>query len=306
MNAEQYGTWMQEAVDRFGPDLWFYERDASTWDAMMQRFHHNLKMRVYRAANPQLADFVEGGFKCKATGWIKDSVLKYTIVGTVKSGHNDTTLGNSLINAMIALEVCARSGLSAEILVAGDDLLVACDADPSGLAALEREYGIIPKFGVFRDYLDVSFVSACWLRTSTTFLFVPKLGRLLARLWWTVKPPSIRKIRDYRYSVVTGLRTAVGSVPLYDEFLRCEGGVAIELGRDFRFWVDNFRGNAPCDQVTVDDLMRKYHLLPSEYEGLRHFLADLPLHSCLFSHPLVEKVCLVDLADPEDRQLAVV
>jgi hypothetical protein len=302
LNPGQLGKWLSDALDRF-PNPWFYERDGKNWDATMQRFHHLLKQRIYSAYSPGLAAFVERGFECRAYCELPNGTFSYIIKGTVKSGHNDTTLGNSIINACIALECCIALGLEAEILVAGDDLLVVCNANPEGLAALEAEFGIKPEARVFRSYLDVSFISGCWLAGNGGFIFVPKLGRLLARLWWTASPPAARHMTNFKYSIVNGLLGACGEVPLYKEFLGRPSGKLISLGRDYDFWVANF-GGAGVNRATVSDLCDKYRLNPTEFDELALVLSRLGHRPCLIKHPLLERICEHDLADLMDRPLA--
>jgi hypothetical protein len=298
------GRWMSEVHHRFRRPR-FIERDGKNWDATMQRFHHNLKLRIYRAFDPRMADFVDRGFTATATGGFGDTVLRYRLDGTVKSGHNDTTLGNSIINASIAIEVLAELGIAAEVIVVGDDLLVAVegDTDLSRVLAMEAEFGIRPEGRVFDSYLDVSFISGCWLRGGDGFIFVPKLGRLLARLWWTCSPPSRRREAEYRRGVVLGLRAAVGDVPLYSDFLVCDEGAVATLPRDYHMWVASFGGAVPSS-ATADDLCAKYHLTPSELDELGKYLRGLGSTKCLFQHPLAERVCDVDLADVLTRPIA--
>jgi len=248
------------------------------------------------------AAFVERGFKVKSSYYFPDGVLRYCLDGTVKSGHNDTTLGNSLVNAMIAYDSLMRLGYSAEILVAGDDLLVALDENPVGLHDMEATYGIKPVSRVFRDPLDVSFISGVFLRGSTGWLFLPKLGRLLARLWWTVNPPPPRRVNDYRASVVRGLRSVAGNVPLYCDFLREIEGGEYNLGTDYYVKLANW-GGSEVGPETTRGLCDRYHLNFQEFDELSEYLRNLPMAPVSFSNALVRRVLLVDLADLVDRPL---
>lgn len=302
MNNGDLGEWMTKVHDRFARPL-FYERDGKSWDATMQRFHHDLKMRLYRAYDQKFAQFVDDGFTCLADCRLPTGLFRYRINGTVKSGHNDTTLGNSLINACIAIEACVRLGLQAEVLVVGDDLLVATELDPSGMAAVEASFGIIPEARVFDSYLDVSFISGCWLRAGAGYIFVPKLGRLLARLWWTTSPPSKKQLRNYRHSVVAGLRAVLGRLPLYDEFLRAPTGAAMPMSKDYNMWVQSFGGPVATYETTLD-LMAKYRLLPSEFDEVRAYLAGLTCDPKLIVHPLLDRIMETDLSDLPDRPRA--
>jgi len=126
------------------------------------------------------------------------------------------------------------------------------------------------------------------------------LGRLLARLWWTVNPPG-RKTAAYKYSVVSGLRAAVGTAPLYDEFLRTADAPSLPLTKDYQMWVAQFGGKANSD--TEHDLMSKYGYTPSEFKAARAELLRFPNEPCLIGSPLLERILEVDLADIDDRDL---
>lgn len=298
----EIASWMTRVFDRF-PRPWFYERDGKNWDATMQEFHHDQKMKIYRAYSEPFARFVQAGFKARGEHRYPSGRLVYVLNGTVKSGHNDTTLGNSLINALITYEACRRLGLRAEILVAGDDCLVATDGDPSGMVEVERGLGIKPEARVFRNYLDVTFISACWLPGEGGYLFVPKLGRLLARLNWTTSPPSARKYVEYRDGVRAGLMKSCRQVPLYHEFIREPTGKPGSLGKGWDYWLGSFGGVGP-NRWTREALKAKYHLLETEYAELKRFLSDLPDGPALFNHPLTERVVEFDLCGIAERRLA--
>jgi len=293
--------WMEDVLHRF-PHPYFYERDGKNWDSCMVELHHSLRMRIYTAYSPELARHVDACFNCVATVMFPEGKFKYRICGTNKSGHADTTLFNCIVNASITIEALARLGRKAEVIIVGDDLLVASDEDLSGMVEIERGFGIVPVARQFRDPLEVSFISGCWLPSSTGWMFLPKLGRLFAKLWWTCSPPAPKKLRSYRYSVVTGLRAVVGDVPLYADFLHAAVAPLMPLGRDFELRAANY-GGAKADGVTLDALCRKYHMSPSDIIELAGFLRSLPDEPCTMKHPLIDQVMEVDLVDPLDRPL---
>jgi len=295
--------WMTRVLARY-PKPYFYERDGKNWDSCMMELHHALRMRIYRAFSPGLAAFVDAGFKATGTAKFPEGVFKYFINGSNKSGHSDTSLFNSIINASICLEALMRLGYTGEILVAGDDVLVVSDCDLTPMGDIEKGFGITPAFHVFRDPIDVSFISGCWLPSTAGWMFVPKLGRLLRRLWWTVCPPPPKKVAAYRSSIVSGLQQSCGTIPLYRAFIRAEHSASdYDLGRDYKYWFCNFGGDA-ADSVTMDAVCRKYDMYPSEVRQLEEFFMTLPFKPCTISHPLIDRIEAVDLADPMDRPFA--
>lgn len=193
-----------------------YERDGKAWDATMSVPLLLCKLRYMSAASRELADFVRRGIICrgKYRGHGDQAVrFYYTSVGTVKSGHNDTTSGNSLLNFLICADSCRRLGVRANILVVGDDLIAFVEKK-CNLAETESEYGIRPEARWFRDITQASFISGVWCWDGRRYAFGPTPGRLLARLWWTVAPPSRRRLADYRHGVASGLLSTFPTHPI--------------------------------------------------------------------------------------------
>jgi len=301
LQPRKIARWMDRVHLRWRNPV-FRERDGKNWDACMGEKAYALFAEICDAVDPEFGRFVRAGYAAQGIAFFSTGVFRYTLVGGTKSGFNQTTLFNSLINACIAYETCAHFGIEAEILVAGDDLLVASGESQSGHAEYEAHFGIVPESRIFDDYVDVTFISSCWLRGRDGFRFVPLLGRLLAKLGVTVNPPSPAKRADYWDAVVRGLGAAVGDLPLYCDFLVAGDGDHV-LPKDYHMWVAQF-GGVDADSWMESELMRKYHLSVSEFDSLRKYLRALPRTPVLFHHPLVEQVLDRDLADLMDRPLA--
>jgi len=201
-----------------------YERDGKNWDATMSREHHQAKTTIMRACDPAMADFIDSCFRVKATfrdSKTREVAFRYTLNGTVKSGHNDTTSGNTLVNLIVVANAMSDLGFRGRCIATGDDLLVQLDPSSIGAAGsaadacaslLRREgtYGIKPEARWFNDLEDATFVSGRWVRDGVRHRFLPLMGRLAARLWWTVKPPSEKKLGAYRYGVASAIRSVTG------------------------------------------------------------------------------------------------
>jgi len=300
LGSEDLGRWMADVLAE-GPVV-FYERDGKRWDSTMGRLTHDLKMCAYRACgvpDGYLA-FVEGGFAVRGQHVSEQGVLRYRLVGTTKSGHNDTTLGNSIINAAIASEACFALGLNADVLVCGDDLLVAVrgDFDANALAAYESGFGIIPSYRKFLSYRHVSFISGAWFADGMSgFVFTPKPGRLLAKLFWTVNPPRGSR-SDYLGGVVAGLRAVVGLMPVLRVFLHihCPIGDYRAIGKAHLIY-----RNAPQVAVSMDEFCARYGVSVDAVLDFESHLLSLEGHVGLVSHGLIDAINAVDLVDVEDR-----
>ncbi len=307
MNADALAQWMELSLLSCRRRPYFIERDGKNWDATMQKMHHLTKLFYMRYCSPQLASFVEKGFRSVGTVLGEQGRLIYRLNGTVKSGHNDTTSGNSLINMLICADTLRLCGLSGHVIVAGDDALIVVDGKPDLdlYLSVEKDFGIVPKARLFTDVIDVSFVSGHWVPIGDGhFIFAPFLGRLLSKLWWTVSPPAAKKIDDYRYSVVMGLSRTCGRLPLFSHFLN------IVVTRNARVMpIDKWKyspyvgGADYCVnfQVALTSMAKRYTLTTTQLLGFASFLSKLSPHPTYVYHPVGARILEVDCASLLDR-----
>nr|WPR18283.1 MAG: hypothetical protein [Crogonang virus 57] len=215
--AQQLSTW---ADDHSG--LTLYERDGERWDSTMQYAHHALKWRVMRACDPRFASSVEEDYVVRGRFSSPHGNVDYTSRGAVKSGHNDTTSGNTLVNLLIAANALHDLGLRGSIIAIGDDLLAAVAGVPDLAAIARREtaYGILPTFERRAGFEQATYASGTWLVDGSRHVYVPLLGRLLARQWWTTSPPPARGFALRRHGIACGMLARLSGIPLYDDFYR--------------------------------------------------------------------------------------
>lgn len=299
VTAIDLGRWMDLNEDYES----FYERDGKNWDATMGLDHHALKWAVMEACDTELSDFVKLGYRCQGFRRGNDPI-RYTLSGTVKSGHNDTTSGNTLVNGFICADALRRAGRSGRIIVAGDDLLAAVKGRPFDLATAEAAYGIVPEARWFASPLDVTFISGCWL-WGGRWVFLPQLGRLLARLFWSVKPPSRKKINNHLYGIASGLGVTVLDVPVYRDFI----APYLELKFSGKPVYDKDalhkpRGPNPCDERAIlSSMSGKYGIAESALLEFASRLRLTPPLPCVASDPIADVILARDLADILDREV---
>lgn len=298
----QLANWMEDARVTA---VAYYECDGKNWDSTMQAEHFEAKFAAMGVCCPALEAFARQCFVGRGTFQAKNkSQLKYVLRGTVKSGHNDTTSGNSLINALIAAHVLRDAGLRGRILVMGDDLVVTVesDFDCDAVLAIHREYGIVPIGRKFYSWNDVTFISAHWIECSGRLTFVPLLGRLLSRLWWTMTPVGRRNLAGYRRSVSMGLLAGVRGLPLYEDFI--SHGVANVAARGPSGWeYAGFNGDGV--DGGVDGVCFKYHISRDDVRDLIQFIRKAPEGPMFASHPVADRIIARDLADIHDRPASV-
>jgi len=307
LNAETLGDWMKDVLSDVRLPM-FYERDGKNWDATMQEEHLGVRLAAYVAAGPAFVEFVKAGFEVR--GSHARGGMRYRLRGTVKSGHNDTTLGNSIVNACIAVTAMHQHGLHGDVIVAGDDLLIVVegDFDEHALAATEARCGIVPDYRKFSNPCDVSFISGVWFCAASDWIFVPKPGRLLARLFWSTHPPPPKLRQRYLNAIVLGLRPSCGDIPVVGEFLDAhyDKGAPVDAPRslDKRLKVWSV-GKSASRQAMVAAFCARYGVSEEEIVDVESFLRGVKGRVGLVSHPVLDRLVEVDLADLSERPLSV-
>jgi len=126
-----------------------------------------------------------------------ETTFRVHVYGTTKSGHNDTSLGNTLRGIAMWLEAagglrqrlgCAdgETAIRFAVAQAGDDSI----ARVRSRSALDWTqpfalHGMKTKVATWANHYEASFLSAVWAATPSGDVFISKPGRLLAKLFWT-------------------------------------------------------------------------------------------------------------------------
>lgn len=269
---------------------WFFESDASNFDASVDPSITRARARFARRVDPLLGDDIASHVRGRGV-YFGDVKVRYQYHGTVKSGHNDTTWGNSIVTALVAGIACRDAGFRANILAAGDDLLVAvfggsASAAPA-LADTQRAFGFTPKFRGWRSLADCTFVSSCFLTDGRAWRFAPLCGRLLKRFWWTTSPPSARQARARMRGDSIGVLGHHPGHPIFEALLRK--------------WVD------PADCAPQPDgfdytaaLCAKYACAPGVLSCLTDHIESI-VKPGVYHHPLMTVLFKVDLVDVDAR-----
>lgn len=203
------------------------ERDGSNWDANVQEAHRRAILGKIRELDRRLAEQVEAGISV----WGKANFpsghqIQYQVTGSVKSGHPDTSSGNSDLNREISIQAILAlpshlRPVRVRALVMGDDYIawlyfdfsVNWDDLRKALDAAESTLGIVPKRALFKDVQQVSFISLTFYwTTSGRLVAVPKLGRIFARLFWTVSSCQGQDLADVASAI------AESFLPIYIHF----------------------------------------------------------------------------------------
>lgn len=311
MTPLDVATWCCD-VERDLPHGFWLELDASSFDATIQRVHYELKMAVYRAlgvTRPTL-EFLAAGFRVRGVSITSlGGVVETLTDGTVKSGHADTTLGNSIINAAVICSALEDVGCRAAVIVAGDDALVrfTCGARCARVVAGEvcgrvAFRGLKPKAALHHCIERASFISLCFFRSACGALVAsPKPGKQLAKLFWSIRALSERERAGYLRCVCDGMLVLCPDVPVLSGWLRAVRA-ANQHGRDFRgatgvYAIDGAASPCarPCYDLT-DSFCSRYGFSRGELLELEAYVLRCSAPG-IYHHELVERMKAIDLGD---------
>lgn len=268
----------------------------------MQEIHARFRQNLYQTLDPAFADAMRAQNHVRGGCSTKDGYLPYSVRFTVKSGQNDTSFGNGLVNGGITFAVLNQLKLRASMIVAGDDLLVALyekNVNVEAIIGLEKEYGISPEAAVFHDPTHTSFISGIFVHDSVRYHFVPSPGRLLHRLWWAVRAPDPRHMASYVRGVAKGLIQVVSGLPILERLVGrfdSEGDVMkTDKGYLFRGAVCSFHPGIR------DHFIRRYGITHVELEAVENYLDSLPAEPLILVHPVLDRIVEIDTADITER-----
>lgn len=305
-----------ESVRRHYAASIVHERDGQNWDSNVQRAHREALCAVYEEClGSRFADYVRTGIAVNGTYVGKDgATIKYWVDATVKSGHGDTSCGNGALNREITIQALVRVGprwglVRVRALVMGDDYIawlyfnqpVDWAAFLQELTAAERAFGIVPVGGLFADLRNASFISLGFYRTiADTWVALPKVGRLLARLFWTVTPLQGRDPRRLASGIAQSFYPLFSTCPFMRKFLRHHMQVPPIDVTDYNHyyeWAEIGLTRLPAPINWAENHLIKY--------GPDAVLLDLemPLEqgAGLAWHPVVDHMYTIDTSDPPER-----
>lgn len=291
-NTARFDEW---ACDHAG-HAWYFESDVSNFDSSVRACITHARADFAAIVDPTLAAEIRAHIRFRGK-YFGDRKFDYGGVGTVKSGHNDTTWGNTLTTLVIAAEAMRRNGQTGSILAAGDDLLIAGNGpNPGAIAAYQRACGFEPKYSVWSHLADATFVSSCFLFDGRMWRFAPMVGRIIRRMWWTVSPPSQRLLPLRRAGDAAGVLTSHAGHPIYEALLRPWWVRGVEPTR-----VHHVGGLTAGGFDYTRALAAKYGTSPAQISAWAHAISEVATEIGVYELPN-QHILDNDIADVSQRQ----
>jgi len=253
------------------------EDDVSAWDSSLGVDLCKLEVWIAQQfrAPKAVVDLMTANISTHgytSNGW------KYQVPGTRKSGDPYTSLFNSVINGLLHVFVyCQQTNTSVsevmkshqlKMLVNGDDNLLLHGGNPiSWRLMLQLGFKSISKY---RQHLRESeFCSSVPIRCVEGTCFVPKVGKLISKFGYFVRPPLRVKPKSLLRGVCLGFQHLF-ELPVFQQFFdpimlmtRHEKAVVIK-------WEEH---KYKLSKITPNELT-EYDIL-SRYDFPKHFIDEL-------------------------------
>lgn len=202
LTAEALGAWFQKQVD--DGLTWSIEADVSRWDAAVCDEALDVEFTIYREMLIRQVTLEYLEEQHKTVGYTRHGI-KYFCRATRKSGTNNTSVGNSLLNIIKSVNdviealaiVFKQYGRRARValIVMGDDIVICSDYITCNVI-----FDVItknsPKYGMKTDVLLTQrpeYCSGCFWPVAGTYVFGPKPGRILAKCFYLRRSNITRK-----------------------------------------------------------------------------------------------------------------
>lgn len=302
MDLDDVGEWLTTAICRHPVDTWYLEDDFSAYDSSITREHQVIKDVLYRLV-PGLIEHAEETID--VTGYLgRGEKLRYKVKGTTKSGLNDTTLGNSLINAVVKATAMLDQNLRGDIIVTGDDSIIVGNGNISlqRFTDVERDFCLTPEAALFRSVDDITYASMCFIGTPARYYACPKPGRLFARIGWTLRRIGRRRYGDYLCAVASGLEHYyTGSVVMESYFRALKRLLPTTHRKPLTTDVYSARFTTSSARNLSDDLFAiRYGLSLKQWLSLADVFDSIRTPG-LISHPILDIVVNFDISGALER-----
>jgi hypothetical protein len=316
MTREQLGLWHTESMeflDRLPGETVVVENDFSRFDRTLGVELLNIEMDAYKwffRLPAKTLRYLQQQFK--TSGRTKKGKIKYKCEGTRKSGDQNTSVGNTIINGVVNLYlVCQALDISDPTLVPmrgvflGDDgymLMKRHDADRVMQIAQDYYCSLGLKAKCRRVLLhEAEFCSSIFVPTQDGYILTPKPGRLMAKLFYSQKRLKPTKQAAWARGNVLGLINDVAHVPwlnvVFRHVLECTADVNALYDRQklhqHRFYAE--RQHRPCGS-SFEYYANRYGVERWLIEDFCSWYGDRkPVWQCFLSHPLLRIVHEVDV-----------
>lgn len=325
-NAAELGSWMKICLDG-GYDL-FLENDFTSFDATVSAYALKFEHNIYRRFGIPEDTIKMFELQMNTIGYTALGT-KYGVKGGRHSGDGNTTLGNTLIAALVMLYALSKCHVSTQygslnvaqffddvkILQGGDDNVTAMRRGSfvgnvrEEVESTLKQLGFVPKLLLRENPENVTFFSSrfwpCTVNDQETFVLAQHPAKALAFLGWMKTPlDSASERQQWVKQVALGMRATARINPVVGAVVQrlLELTQDVVVGKRVKEMVEAQKlysvtvGNEivqPTEQ-TIAMFESVYGITHDEISAFRHFIGGIKTLPCLVQHAVLNKLIVVD------------
>lgn len=181
---------------------------------------------------------------------------RYSIPYTMQSGWPDTSAGDTFINSIMKTHIHGLGKLWFSIVCGDDSVTITTQKTLKAMGDLEKAYadfGMEVEVIVKNDPLSVEFCSGRFQNVGSSYVLMPKVGRLLAKLGSDVKNRPLKHQEEW----LRGIASTMENFGHYDPIIK-------NLAQQVRAVVG--QGSEISDRTAYDKFVDLSRPQPSDYD----------------------------------------
>lgn len=215
LSCEEVGAWFGKGIDLItsmlepGEKLVFLEDDQSRFDLHLGQGPFAFLDKMYERLLPKkVCRILKRGMETAGT---TNLGTKYEVAYTMQSGWPDTSLGDTLVNVAMKMEIHGRGRKWLSIVCGDDSVTITTDWEVNriggheGLVNRYTGYGMEVEAIIQGHPLDVGFCSGRFHPCNGSYVLMPKAGKLLAKLFWDIRDRSKAEQLEWLRSICSTL-----------------------------------------------------------------------------------------------------
>jgi hypothetical protein len=212
LSTHTVGQYTASAVAMF-VDPVIVEIDVSRFDACLDSGAWGFMKQFYKRHMALKDEMIEAFVPDETGAKGRTDTFKYKVRYTMLSGRSDTNLADSIIS-MGAAHAVFGTGKPWWGIFNGDDSVIIVErshynevANIKGVAKLYIELGLAAKVQLRNDLWSTEYCSSSFRMVGGSWNMVPKLGRLLPKMFWCDKDLNDTDFEEWKRSVLSSLNT---------------------------------------------------------------------------------------------------
>lgn len=227
---------------------------------------------------------------------------RYTIPYTMQSGWPDTSVGDTLVNAVMKYDIHGHGRPWVSIICGDDSVTVTLRSELlrlGGVVGIRQRYldfGMEVEAHERKNVFDVEFCSGRFLPTRDSMVLVPKTGKFIGKGGWDMTDRPLTERGDWLRSIVATLH----QFGFYDPLLAALAsglrqsvgyGRALKSYNTFDKYVDG--SQVPGRAELEDYYEHHYRMSPGQIDECVTYLKTVRLGTTI-KHPLLQQMCAID------------